>query len=36
VEVTGRGTVASKNLIFTAQRDQQIKKNEMGMQHAKE
>jgi hypothetical protein len=36
VEVTGRGMVASGNLIFTAQSDQEIKKNEISMQHAKE
>jgi hypothetical protein len=36
VEVTGRGRVASENLIFTAQNEQQIKKNEMGMQQARE
>jgi hypothetical protein len=35
VEVTGRGRVASENLIFTAQSDRKIK-NEMGIQHAKE
>ena len=36
VEVTGRGRAASEYLSFTAQSDQQIKKNEMGMQHARE
>jgi hypothetical protein len=36
VEVTGRGRVASENFILTAQSVQQIKKNEMGMQHTRE
>jgi hypothetical protein len=36
VEVIRRGRVASENLIFTVQGDQQIKKNETGMQHARE